>query len=88
MWGYNFIIMKKYVCPNNNIYPNKRSNNILEYKPNNDIYHNNNRMNYPNNRPNKNEIFGKHSGNPFGPHSGSDIKFSLHSDSKRINSDQ
>jgi Ca2+-transporting ATPase len=44
-------------------------------RPNNNIYTNDNRIDYPNNRPNKNEIFGKHSGNLFGPHSGNDIKF-------------
>jgi sugar fermentation stimulation protein A len=66
--------------PNNSIYPNEGLNNIPEYRPNNyNIYPNNNRMIYPNNRPNKNKIFGKHSGNPFGPHLGSDIKFGPHS---------
>jgi DNA-binding sugar fermentation-stimulating protein len=60
----------------NNIYPNEGPNNIPEYRPNNyNIYPNNNRMIYPNNRPNKNKIFGEHSSNPFGPYSGSDIKF-------------
>jgi hypothetical protein len=59
------------------IYPNK--------KPNNDIYPNDNRIEYPNNiyqnkRPNGNGIFGQNSGNSFGPHSGSDIKFGPDSD--------
>jgi murein DD-endopeptidase MepM/ murein hydrolase activator NlpD len=39
--------------------------------------------NYPNNRPNGDE-FGLNSGNPFGPHSGSDIKFGQNSGSKNI----
>jgi magnesium-transporting ATPase (P-type) len=56
-------------------YPNKRPNNIPEYKPNENIHPNDNRINYPNNRPNGNEIFGQHSGKVFGQDSGNDLKF-------------
>jgi Mg2+-importing ATPase len=50
----------------NDIYPNKRPNNIPESSD---------RINYPNNQPNGNEIFGEHSVNKSGVDSGSDIKF-------------
>jgi hypothetical protein len=36
-------------------------------------YPNINRISYPNDRPNKNEIFGKHSGESFGQYSGSKL---------------
>jgi len=65
--------------PNNSIYPNEGPNNIPEYRPNKNIHPNDDQIIYPNNRPNKNKIFGKHSGNSYGPHSGSDIKFGPHS---------
>jgi tRNA-splicing ligase RtcB len=68
-----------------NVYPNDRPNKLPESndriestritRPNKDIYPNNNRIKYPNNGPNRDEIFGKHSGNKFGPNSGSDIIF-------------
>jgi P-type Mg2+ transporter len=50
----------------NDIYPNKRPNNIPESSD---------RINYANNQPNGNETFGLNSGKVFGQNSGSNIKF-------------
>jgi len=54
----------------NDIYPNKRPNNIPESSD---------RINYPNNQPNGNETFGLNSGKVFGQNSGRDIIFGQNS---------
>jgi UDP-N-acetylmuramoylalanine--D-glutamate ligase len=62
-----------------NIYPNNRPNRLPESSDRIEFT----RITRPNNIPeyqsNKNQRLGPNSGNPFGPHSGSDLKFGQHS---------
>jgi sugar fermentation stimulation protein len=59
--------------PNNNIYPNKRPNNLPEYQPNETQKFGPDSGNTFG--QNSGKVFGEYSGDSFGPHSGSDIEF-------------